>query len=155
MSTYKNKNTGSARVSSDKKHSRGPAISRRNLFTVLGLAATAGFPAKWTRPVVDAVLLPAHSATSGCIASPGCYLTDIGDSFLWPGGGPGPLTVPLFYDPSACPTGTPNTTIDIVIASSSAEASNLFGGGPVQELILEVGPSLPSGCMLYTRPIPG
>jgi len=132
MSTHKNKNRSTpTAVNPNKMPFNEPAVSRRDLFIVLGLAATGGISAKWTRPVVDAVLLPAHSATSGCTASPGCYLTDIGDSFLWPGGGPGPLTVPLFYDPSACPTGTPNTTIEIVIASSSAEASMLFGGGPV------------------------
>jgi hypothetical protein len=48
-------------ISSDVKHT---SSSRRRLISALGVA-TFAIPISWTRPVVDAVVLPAHALTSG------------------------------------------------------------------------------------------
>lgn len=61
--------------------------SRRKLLTAMmtggAVAGAAGLPKKWTSPVVDSVLLPAHAQTSGDLSDP-CQLnvevTGAGDS---------------------------------------------------------------------------
>lgn len=127
---------------------RQPAVqaSRR---TLLGALVTLGsipgitaVPRQWTRPVVDAVLLPAHAQTSeseeaisegsatgseetnACTAEAGCYeITNIPDrSFQWPGGS-GPFAVDV-YSSTDC-TGSvivPSSLASAVVAISEEEA---------------------------------
>ena len=128
--------------------SKPQSDSRRRLLTGLGLAATAGIPTRWTRPVVEAVILPAHAQTSiPCSAHVGCY-DFTGDAFYWPGGGQGPFTVNVFFASAACgPSGTPDTTLGVVIAANSLEASALFGGQPV--VAITTTPPAPAGCTFF------
>jgi hypothetical protein len=107
-------------------------------------------PNSWKRPVVDSVILPAHAQTSvPCSAPPGCFDFN-GDAFYWPGGGQGPFNVAVYFAAAACgPSGTPDTTLDVVIAANSLEASSLFGGGPVVALVTT--PPAPAGCTFFER----
>ncbi len=43
--------------------------SRRKLLTVIGVGSVASIavPSKWSKPIVDSVLLPAHAQTSMCV----------------------------------------------------------------------------------------
>lgn len=43
--------------------------NRRKLLTVIGVASMAPMvaPTKWTKPLVDSVILPAHAQTSLCV----------------------------------------------------------------------------------------
>ena len=42
---------------------------RRKLITAIGIGSVASLaaPTKWTKPVIDAVILPAHAQTSMCV----------------------------------------------------------------------------------------
>ena len=64
-------------------------ISRRRALKVLGLggvvAATIALPGKWTRPIVESIVVPAHAA-----ASPVATTTTLQAPGPAPAPGPGP-----------------------------------------------------------------
>lgn len=129
-----------------------PRRSRRMLLK--GLAVT--LPAAWSRPVVEAVVLPAHAQTSPgtCSAETGCYrLTVSGRSFTWPGG-TGPFVVNVFAD-ADCNEDPGASQQPVVVAVNTAAAAALLSC-PLGLAAAEV-PTFPalSGCGFFScQPAP-
>jgi len=136
---------------------------RDSLKTLLagGSAILAGrIPEVWTRPVVEAIVLPVHAVTSsGCTAPPGCYLiTGAQDEagFSWSGGA-GPESVlrklnaspdcTLFLEGS-------DTFITYVVAGSPEEALVLLNCGGIA-VLENTTPALRAGCNFYRCAVPG
>lgn len=148
----KNKSETSSSSRGD-NHSETRSPSRRGTLkrlaaggAVAGVAAAA--PSRWTRPVVESVVLPVHAQTSatGCIAPEGCYeVGEFGATLYWPGGGPGPFDVEIFDGPGC---DGPIGLIPMVVASSLEEAEALLSCGPLGAIALPTEP--PSdGCLFY------
>lgn len=122
-----------------------PRHSRRTLLK--GLAVT--LPVAWSRPVVEAVVLPAHAQTSpmSCSAEEGCYtLTTPGQSFIWPGG-TGP-TVVNFFGSVDC-SGNPIGTLRLVVAANAATAAALLSCLPNAPVIEPPTDPALSGCGFF------
>lgn len=122
--------------------------SRRRILKGLGLT----LPAVWARPVVEAVVLPAHAQTSApgtgtpvtCGVPEGCYIFE-GGSFSWPGG-TGPFFDVPFYDNSEC-FGTSIGTASVVVAESEAEAATALTCTAPDEIPTDPAP--PGGCNFF------
>ena len=126
---------------------------KRNLLKVITVAGATG--AVWQKPVVDAVMLPAHAETSGCSLASGtdCFRVIAGNDFgssriNWPGGA-GPhfdVTYEYWDEPIQSCSGDPSDTYtsDFVIASNRFDAARLLGNMP--NYIYGIGSE---GCFLY------
>lgn len=54
-------------LNNDLKVSDAKLVSRRKLVTLLGVSGivVGGMPERWSRPIINSVLLPAHAQTTG------------------------------------------------------------------------------------------
>jgi hypothetical protein len=50
------------------KHVKSQQANRRKILTVIGIGSLAplAIPSKWSKPIIDSVILPAHAQTSLC-----------------------------------------------------------------------------------------
>lgn len=143
--------TSSSSRGDDHSETRSPS-RRRTLKRLASGGAVAGVvaaaPSRWTRPVVESVVLPVHAQTSatGCIAPEGCYeVGEFGATLYWPGGGPGPFDVEIYDGPGCDGSGF---FLPMVVASSLEEAEALLSCGPLGAIALPTEP--PSdGCLFY------
>ena len=114
--------------------------SKRNLTKILGASGIAA--SIWTKPMVDAVNLPAHAATTSgvdpecleptptqpatnCSVDPGCLgptLTQPAYYIDWPGGGGAQAEVQFL---NSCDTSGPGSTA-VVLAVDLVEAKSLL-----------------------------
>lgn len=97
--------------------------TKRNLAKALGVVGASA--TVWKKPVVDAVYLPAHAATS-CSVESGCYGPSPGGTvyyFDWPGGGGGQDDVVFHVD--SCGGDSPGAA-PVALASSQSEAQLLL-----------------------------
>lgn len=130
----------------------------------IGVGALAGLsllPEQWTRPVIGHIVLPAHAATSGEVAQPtqsttGCSLANgcyeiisstgslmNGQYIIWPGGGTSsPVSASVAVDCTSS-----GSSYDSVIATSLAQANNIFGTSSVTYAEARVN-EMP-GCTIY------
>lgn len=111
----------------------------------VGVGALAGLsvlPEQWTRPLIGRIVIPAHAATSGeveepapepqpqgCVLAPGCYaISGLTTSELfmgWPGGG---TSEPVLASTvTSCVEGSTIAQYESVVATSMAEANEIFG----------------------------
>lgn len=97
--------------------------SKRNLAKIFGIVGASA--AVWKKPVVDAVSLPAHAATS-CSVESGCYGPTLGQTvyyFDWPGGGGGQRDLDFHTD--SCAGQIPGVA-SVALAPSLEEAELLL-----------------------------
>jgi hypothetical protein len=120
--------------------------SRRKLLK--GLAIT--LPAAWTTPMVEAIVLPAHAATSpvDCTAPEDCYFSQVLERYFpWPGGTESRL---VGLHVSECSDTQILPVILVVVADSLAAAQAALDCEENEEVIdLETNPALANGCSFY------
>jgi len=121
--------------------------NRRKLLVSMGIT----LPAAWSRPVVEAIVLPAHAQSTTCILAEDCYNflyenDTLTGSFFWPGG-TGPFIITGVSLPGCTTQGNPIGTGAAVAASNLQEAMALLPcGSSLQELTMV--PPL-SGCRFF------
>jgi len=140
---------------------------KNNLRRTLLQGIAVSVPVAWSRPKVEAIVVPAHAAaTPGCAADPGCYLDLKADgpaSFQWPGG-PGVAEVVVWEGVVCGPTSINPRTV--IVADSAAAAAALCGDvvrqiptdPPLSDgcsfwYCGEGGLSKPTNCLLYGTPV--
>ncbi|MDH3690312.1 MAG: hypothetical protein OEU36_12615 [Gammaproteobacteria bacterium] len=106
------------------------------------IGAAAVMPDKWAKPVVDAVLLPAHAQTSPRVPT----------SFAGPVAGPGPSPAGRLLDqlipPAQAGNGFPSDTL--CVDTSTGEALLIRDSGDLTEILEGTGAAVGGGAVTLT-----
>lgn len=76
LNGLKDKSTDASTDTGNARSQHGSLVSRRRMMgaAVAVTAVAPVLPSRWTKPVIDSILLPAHAQTSGCVVVAGLLI---------------------------------------------------------------------------------